>query len=517
MEILNAMGFLGVFIILVSFSWFVALLYRRQKRVRKLINQIQGPEPLPLIGNLHQLRINPDEFFEQCQGVSYIFNHQGHRIARVWLGPLPFVILYGADECESVLGSNKLLTKLTHYSFLSAWIGDGLLISKPNKWRPRRKLLTPTFHYDILKDFVQVFNRHGRTLCAKFDKLSNSGEVVNIFHMVTLCTLDIICEAALGTNINAQHKETEYLDAVFKIKFIIHQRMIKPHFYNPLLFWIFGAGREQARCVRILHDFTNKAISERVKIMEEAGGIGNFMKKKLESGENAGTRMAFLDLMLDMLSRNELDLAGIREEVDTFTFEGHDTTSTALNWFLHLMGANPDHQARAQREIDRVLGEDPNHEITFDELGEFKYIEACLKETLRMYPSVPLIARQVTEETKIRDYTLPVGTGIIIAPSMVHRDPKYWSNPEVFDPERFLVDNPIKHPYAYIPFSAGSRNCIGQRFAIMEEKCLAANILRRFKIESKLRTDQMRVGAELIIRPMYGNFIRFKRREFGEY
>uniref|UniRef100_A0A1I8BFB4 Cytochrome P450 n=1 Tax=Meloidogyne hapla TaxID=6305 RepID=A0A1I8BFB4_MELHA len=100
---------------------------------------------------------------------------------------------------------------------------------------------------------------------------------------------------------------------------------------------------------------------------------------------------------------------------------------------------------------------------------------------------------------------------------MVHRDKNYWENPEIFDPERFLKGDYLKHPYCYIPFSAGARNCIGQRFALMEEKTLVANIFRRFNIYPKLRTDQMRVASELIIRPMYGNYVKFERRKFGEY
>ncbi|KAI1719655.1 cytochrome p450 domain-containing protein [Ditylenchus destructor] len=506
------MSVVGLVAGIIAVSSIVAWLVRRYERIYKIINEIQGPTSIPLIGNLHQFRFNPDEFFEQAQGLAYMFKEQTDRLIRVWIGPLPFVLIYGAEECEAILGSNKMLTKLFHYNFLSPWIGQGLLISKPDKWRPRRKLLTPTFHYDILKDFVQVYNRHAKTLVSKFDKLAEKGQFTDIFHTITLCTLDIICEAALGVNIYAQTKHTDYLDAVFRMKYIVHQRQIKPQYYPELIFNWFGSGREQQKCVEILHNFTNKAIIARKKAMEEAGGI----EKLMASSEHS--RMAFLDLMLDMMNKGELDLDGIQEEVDTFTFEGHDTTSAALNWFLHLMGAHPECQAKAQREIDDMMGDNPEREITFDDLGNFKYIEACLRETLRMYPSVPLFARQVTEDTQIKNFTLPAGTGVVIVPSMVHRDPKYWPNPEVFDPDRFLGDGLSgKHPYCYIPFSAGARNCIGQRFANMEEKCLIVNILRRFKVESKLRTDQMRVAAELIIRPMYGNLILFTRRSFGEY
>uniref|UniRef100_A0A914HH46 Cytochrome P450 monooxygenase n=1 Tax=Globodera rostochiensis TaxID=31243 RepID=A0A914HH46_GLORO len=511
------MGFLGVFVLASLFALISAWLSRKFLRMSRMIDRIQGPTTLPLIGNLHQIRLNPDEFFEQAQGIAYMFNERNCRIARAWLGPIPFVFLFGAEEVEPVLNSNKMLTKMFHYSFLSAWIGEGLLVSKPDKWRPRRKLLTPTFHYDILKDFVPVYNRHGSTLVQKMGKLAEDGQFVDIFHTITLCTLDIICESALGVNIDAQRTiHSDYLDAVFRIKYIIHQRMIKPQFYPEFLFNLFGAGKEQQRCVQILHDFTNKAILARKKAMDDAGGIEKMMAQKAAEG-GKGVRMALLDLMLDMRERGELDLAGIQEEVDTFTFEGHDTTSTALNWFLHLMGANPEIQSRVQREIDHVLGPDPAAELRYDDLGELRYLEACLKETLRLYPSVPLIARQVTEDTQIKDFVLPAGTGVVIVPSMVHRDPVYWENPEVFDPERFLKGDYLKHPYCYIPFSAGSRNCIGQRFALMEEKCLITKIFRQFRISSKFRTDEMRVAAELIIRPMLGNWIRLQRREIGEY
>lgn len=162
-----------------------------------------------------------------------------------------------------------------------------------------------------------MYNRHVQTLIQKFHKLAEKDDFVDIFHTVTLCTLDIICEAALGINIDAQRKHTDYLDAVFRMKYIIHQRQIKPIYYPEIIFNLFGNGKEQKKLVEILHNFTKKAINERQRRLREAGSI----EKLMEASGAEHTRMAFLDLMLDMMDKGELDFEGIQEEVDTFTFE----------------------------------------------------------------------------------------------------------------------------------------------------------------------------------------------------
>jgi cytochrome P450 family 4 subfamily V len=149
-------------------------------------------------------------------------------------------------------------------------------------------------------------------------------------------------------------------------------------------------------------------------MVDDAGGVAQLLENERTSGNR---RMAFLDLMLDMHSRNELTIEGIQEEVDTFTFEvkndyqisnniylqGHDTTSASINWFLHLMGANPDIQRKVHEELDAVFG-DSDRDISYDDLSSLVYLECCIKETLRLYPSVPLFARYVKDDTIISEY-----------------------------------------------------------------------------------------------------------------
>ncbi|KAK8719096.1 hypothetical protein OTU49_014243 [Cherax quadricarinatus] len=148
-----------------------------------------------------------------------------------------------------------------------------------------------------------------------------------------------------------------------------------------------------------------------------------------------------------------------------------------------------------------------------DDLREMKYTENCIKEALRLFPSVPFLGRDLKEEVVIDNYRIPAGTTVMVVIYCLHRDPAQFPNPEVFDPDRFLPENVSKrHPYAYIPFSAGPRNCIGQKFALMEEKILLSNILRKFRVESVTRQEDLLILGELILRPENGNTLKLTPR-----
>nr|XP_053638811.1 cytochrome P450 4c3-like [Cherax quadricarinatus] len=193
-------------------------------------------------------------------------------------------------------------------------------------------------------------------------------------------------------------------------------------------------------------------------------------------------------------------------------FEGHDTTAAAINWSLYLIGCYPEIQARVDEELRSIFG-DSDRPVTMADLREMKYTENCIKEALRLFPSVPILARELKEEAVIDNYRIPVGTTVIVVTYCLHRDPEQFPKPEVFDPDRFLPENVSKrHPYSYIPFSAGPRNCIGQKFALMEEKILVSNILRKYRVESVTRREDLRILGELILRPENGNILKLTPR-----
>jgi cytochrome P450 family 4 len=192
---------------------------------------------------------------------------------------------------------------------------------------------------------------------------------------------------------------------------------------------------------------------------------------------------------------------------------GHDTTAMALCWSLYLIGLDSEVQEKIHSEIDSVFGDDKSSPVSGEDLKRLKYLECCIKEALRLFPSVPALGRAVKEDFQLGPYTIPKGVTILISTFALHRDESIFQNPESYRPERFLTDNISKtSPYACVPFSAGPRNCIGQRFAMTEEKIILANIFRNFSIKSLDQRDQVQASAELVIRPKNPIRIKFELR-----
>lgn len=173
------------------------------------------------------------------------------------------------------------------------------------------------------------------------------------------------------------------------------------------------------------------------------------------------------------------------------------------------MGNNFEHQEKVHEELEKVFG---NSEIpaSVKELSQLKYLDRVIKETLRIFPSVPTITRVLTEDVKLDNNILSKDENVLIPIIFVHRNPEVWPDPLKFDPDRFLPEN-SKHrnPYAYVPFSAGPRNCIGQKFALLEEKIVLTAILRKWRIKSVKTIDTIEYGGALTLRPMEEMLIHF--------
>jgi cytochrome P450 len=441
----------------------------------------------------------------------------------IWAGPRAVVMVYEAEKVEAVLSSTHVISKSQEYVFVQPWLGTGLLTSTGSKWHSRRKLLTPAFHFRILKDYISIMNREADILVRKLEKHATDGAKFDMLPYITLCTLDTISSSAMGVQINAQQNENpEYVKAITSLLGIIQTRHLSLLYRNDFIFNLSPSGREQARCLEILHGFTMKVIKERKLEMARNGSNG-----LIQDGEDEKTktkarsdkkRLAFLDLLISASDGGRvLSDEDIREEVDTFLFAGHDTTAVAVAWVLYSLGRHPDIQKKVQEELYSIFGSS-NRDVTNADLMDMKYLECVIKETLRICPSVPLIARDSGEGIQIGEYFIPPGVSIGIPTACLHRDSRYFPEPRDFNPDHFLPENNNKrHPFAYVPFSAGPRNCIGKKFAQMEEKVILSWILRKYSVTALDNIDTIRPTAEIILKPSNGLQVRLEKIVRGSF
>lgn len=426
-------------------------------------------------------------------------------VVLVWAGPvLPLLVLVHPDYIKPVLSASAAVAPKDEffYSFLKPWLGDGLLLSKGDKWGRHRRLLTPAFHFDILKPYMKVFNQCTNVMHAKWRRHLGESSVASfdMFEHVSLMTLDSLQKCVFSYNSNCQEKMSDYISAIIELSALVVRRQYRLHHYLNFIYNLSTDGRRFRRACDIVHRFTTEVIQERRKALCQQG-TEMWLKAK------QGKTLDFIDVLL--LARDEdgkeLSDEDIRAEADTFMFEGHDTTSSGLSWVLFNLAKYPEYQEKCREEIQEVMKGRELEELEWDDLSQLPFTTMCIKESLRQFPPVTLISRRCTEDIKLPDGRI-VPKGIICLVSIygTHHNPTVWPDSNVYNPYRFDPDNPQQRsPLAYVPFSAGPRNCIGQSFAMAEMRVVVALTLLRFRL-SVDRTHKVRRKPELILRTENG-------------
>lgn len=473
--------------------------YLKRLKFVQLIDAIPGPKAWPLIGTTYQyVGVERKHFHQHMVSIKKPYPS----ISRSWIGPFAVVELKRAEHIEAILNSSKEhLQKAWTYKFVRKWLNQGLLTSDGDKWHRRRKIITPTFHFSILEQFCVIFAEKSQILVGKLARLADTGDPFDVCPFVTRAALDIITEAAMGTRIMAQNEsDNEYVASVYKISELITRRMARPWLHPDIVYRRTADGKQMEKCLETLFGFTLNVIQQRKNIRKQTVNIDKGNQKK---------RLAFLDLLLE--HSDELNDEDIREEVDTFMFEGHDTTTSAMTWTLFLLGHHADIQEDLYKEMDSIFhGSD--RAATIHDFNEMHLLDRVIKESLRLYPAVPLIGRTLTADVEIDGYTVPAGCTILIEIYSLHRDERYFPVPETFNPDRFLPEHSTRPAFAYIPFSAGARNCIGQKFAIFEEKSILSSIIRNYRFRSVHNRDDISQIFEMVSRSLNGIWLNLEKR-----
>ncbi|CAB3235965.1 unnamed protein product [Arctia plantaginis] len=523
------------------------ILYRWQQKSRlyRFAEKIPGPPVIPFLGNaLLVLKKNPNEIVNL--GLEYA--EKFGNVVRIWLGTNLIVFLMDPKDIEVILNSHVHIDKAKEYRFFKPWLGEGLLISSGEKWRSHRKMIAPTFHINILKSFVGIFNQNSKNVVEKMRP--EIGKTFDVHDYMSGVTVDILLETAMGITRKTQDESGfDYAMAVMKMCDIIHQRHYKLWLRFDALFNLSSFYKQQQKLLGIIHGLTNKVIKNKKETYFEnkAKGVVPLTLEELtrtpddvlanndktlsedvfkgyrddldfndENDIGEKKRLAFLDLMIESAQNGTHDISDheIKEEVDTIMFEGHDTTAAGSSFMLCLLGVHRDIQEKVYDELYEIFG-DSDRPATFADTLRMKYLERVLLESLRMYPPVPMIARKLNRDVKISSngYVLPKGCTVVIGTFKVHRNPDHYKDPDVFNPDNFLPENASKrHYYSYIPFSAGPRSCVGRKYALLKLKVLLSTVLRNYKVISDVTEDQFALQADIILKRADGFRLKIEPR-----
>ncbi|KAM7345239.1 cytochrome P450 4ad1 isoform 2-T2 [Cochliomyia hominivorax] len=390
-------------------------------------------------------------------------------------------------EIQKMLSSSSLLYKEHLYSFLRPWLGDGLLTSSGARWLKHQKLYMSAFDAQAIEGYMKVVNKTGNKFVKKLKDYADKEEMFDIQPMVRKCTLDIVCENATGIPSHSlDNKPTEMQKSITDLCDIIQERTFSIVKRFDTLFHLTPHYGKQKRALGSLKTEIQRIVEQRRCQLQN---------NNMEADDMRATDTVlkpFLNVLLKAkLDDRELNFREIYEEISTFIFTGHDPSAAALSFTLYTLSRHPEIQQNAYEEQQRVFkGKSLNEmklcEASLQDLEQMSYLDLVIRETLRLYPAVPLIARTNRNPIEINDTKICKRTTVIMCLIAMGYNEKYFENPCEFKPERFANitkdQNKGIEAFKSVPFSAGPRKCIAEKFASYQLKALLSLILRHYEI-----------------------------------
>ena len=400
-----------------------------------------------------------------------------------------FIVNSPAGVQRVMVGNEKNYRKsAANTQTLKPLLGNGLFVSNGELWARQRKVAAPSTHGSRLPDYAKTIIQLGEGMIRDWRALPE-GQVLDVTEPFTLVTAEIISQLMFGFPLKEQG---QVLYDAFKEYSASHGRMHLFEFLG-LPAWLPRPGSWRGR--RAVRRFD--------------GVLLNFLKAgRARDPQSPPTLLEMLIHYRDPEGRPMApDL--IRDEMASIFLAGHETTALTLGWAFYLLSQHPEVEQRVHEEIDRVLGDRP---VRFEDVPQLTYARAVIDETLRLYPPVHIFSREAIADDEISGQRVPAGSYVTIASWLLHRHEKYWEEPNAFRPERFLPPQSQKlHQFAYIPFGAGSRVCMGKHLGLLEVTVLFALIAQSFRLRVPAGVVIAPLGR-MTLRPTPAMLLRVERR-----
>ncbi|WP_277554818.1 cytochrome P450 [Halobaculum limi] len=417
-----------------------------------------GPRGEPLFGNGRRYSRDPFSFMTD------VADAYGD-VIRLDLGPRETYMLTNPRDIERVLVSEwSAFGKPNLDDAIDDLLGDGLLMSEGDRWQQQRDLANPAFHARRITGLDDAIVGHTTEAMAEW----SDGDQIDVQLELARLTVRIIVTAMFGTDIDQETVKTvqEHLEPLGQRFEPNPMRAIIPN-WAPT-----RENREFHDAVATLEDVIDDLVARRKGTEETAPDPAG-------DAVDSPMPMDLLSILLRAKNAGQQTDQDLRDELMTMLLAGHDTTALALTYTFYLLSQHPEAKARFQQEVDALDG-DP----TAADVRELTYTDHVLSEAMRLYPPVYTLFRESKVDTRIAGYRVPEGSLLMLPQWVVHRSDRWYDAPETFDPDRWNPERARERPrFAYFPFGAGPRHCIGKQFSLLEAKLILATVGRAFDFE----------------------------------
>ena len=380
-------------------------------------------------------------------------------VTQLRFGPAPVYALTDPAALHHVLQSNnrnyRKEQNFMNITRLALATKDNLFTSDGESWLKQRRLMQPTFHRQQVSRFAEVITEETVQALHRW----SSAQSLDLEAAMMDITMNVIGRTMLNIDILRDHPQLYH--AFTTVSTYIADRASNPA--APLLYAFNGRTREFQKALAVSRTMLKQAIDQR-----------------LASGDHPGDLLDLLLMARDEEDGSQMSTAKLMDELFGIVSAGHETSSITLAWLFHSLAAHPAIEAKVHAELDRVLGE---RLPTVADLPNLPYLKQVIDETLRRYPAAYVSTRQSIAADEVAGYTIPAKSIVLINIYGLHHHPRYWSEPDRFNPDRFApVHADVIHRQAYLPFLLGPRKCIGEPLAQLEMQLIAATIAQRFRL-----------------------------------
>jgi cytochrome P450 len=413
---------------------------------------VPGPDGLPLVGNLLELR---------SKGVLDFYIDAWRKygdVVRAQMGPMTIHQFVRPEHVHHILvkSSHNYIKGFSHDK-LRVPLGDGILTAEGALWRQQRRLMAPTYTRRGVERFAQVMNREALKVMQRWQALP-AGTVLPMNREMTRLAMSVISRSMFTIDIG-----DDFAEAAEALTFILDyaaQRTVS--LIDPPLFVPTPTNRRFKDSLDTIDAFLHGIIAER---RQQPPGDDLLSTLMTVRDEETGETMSGQQL---------------RDEVLITFFAGHETTAQLLTWAWYLLAKHPEVEERYHEELTTVLG---GRSPAVEDVPNLTYTRMIMDEVLRLYSPVAMMARDVVEDDEIDGYAVPAGSMVTITPYITHRHPEFWERPDTFFPDHFSPAAVDARPrYAYYPFGAGPRICLGMHFALLEGALVLGEIGQRYRL-----------------------------------